>query len=68
MTFGSSEKTLDEKGAGCSAGIAAISTVPWLWIKSVCRLNMKQPTMTHYTGRFDIDLVVQYMVVVCLEK
>lgn len=26
VTFGSSENTLDEKGAGCSAGIAAIST------------------------------------------
>lgn len=29
----------------------------------VCSLDMKQPTMTHYSGRFDIDLVVQYIVV-----
>lgn len=30
MAFESSGNTLDEKGVGCSAGVAAISTVPWL--------------------------------------
>lgn len=34
MTFGSSGNTLDEKVAGCSAGIAAISTVPWFGSQS----------------------------------